>query len=683
MGARVKIAFVEVAGFRGFRDKVRFDLPEGFVVLTGRNGVGKSTVLDAIDFAITGTINKYSVKGAKGHGLEDHIWWVGDGAPEDEYVSVGFVRDGGDHFVITRSRERGLHGSEDEIVKNFCLPYARTSLQTLMQTTLIRDETLAGLSLDLPEQARATAVRTAIGGLLGPDHAKRTGAILQATTNAKDEQRERVALAQADLGRTLTAVTEARRVVETQSDVTAAERTVAAIAPDIADLPGDRASVLRDRVAERKRSIAILEEALARADELQRERLYLYSEAGEKALTTALGTKESTRREKDDADARLAEAQRLDTAERARDALVGHLLALLDHGEALGLQNGHCPLCDAARSSEEFNAAVSAARSRLSTQAAMAARTANGLERARTEVERVTARLASATQQLVDLETRRKSLKDDTERIARTFSEWSLAASPADPDTARRLLLERQDETARLEHALFILESSGAHDRVTALETRVEQLRAQLDGEIAKVTEAERAVEAARQIDSAAKEVANQILAEQFDTVMPLLKELYQRLRPHTDWREIETDFGGRVRASLNLIVGDGRNPQFLFSSGQRRAAGIAFLLAIHLSRPWCLLHSLLLDDPVQHIDDYRALNLVEVLSAVRRTGHQVLIAVEDPALADLLCRRLRSTTLELGRRFELGTASSGSAAVLRQVDISPLPREILTEAIA
>jgi DNA repair exonuclease SbcCD ATPase subunit len=29
-------------------------------VLNGRNGSGKSTVLDAIDFAITGTINKFA-----------------------------------------------------------------------------------------------------------------------------------------------------------------------------------------------------------------------------------------------------------------------------------------------------------------------------------------------------------------------------------------------------------------------------------------------------------------------------------------------------------------------------------------------------------------------------------------------------------------------------------------------
>src|SRR5439155_17057970 len=104
----------------------------------------------------------------------------------------------------------------------------------------------------------------------------------------------------------------------------------------------------------------------------------------------------------------------------------------------------------------------------------------------------------------------------------------------------------------------------------------------------------------ARQINNAVREVRNQVLTEQFDTVMPLLKELYQRLRPHADWREIETDFGGRVRASLNFVVGDGKNPQFLFSSGQRRAAGLAFLLAMLLSRPWCRLRSLLLAHRVQ-----------------------------------------------------------------------------------
>ena len=81
----MKLEFVELAGFRGFRDKVRLDLPSGFVVLTGRNGAGKSTVLDAIDFALTGTINKFVVRGARGGGLDEHIWWVGTGKAAAEH----------------------------------------------------------------------------------------------------------------------------------------------------------------------------------------------------------------------------------------------------------------------------------------------------------------------------------------------------------------------------------------------------------------------------------------------------------------------------------------------------------------------------------------------------------------------------------------------------------------------
>jgi recombinational DNA repair ATPase RecF len=192
-----------------------------------------------------------------------------------------------------------------------------------------------------------------------------------------------------------------------------------------------------------------------------------------------------------------------------------------------------------------------------------------------------------------------------------------------------------------------------------------------------------KAAEAARQIDASAKAVANQILTEQFDTVMPLLKELYRRLRPHTDWIEIDSDFKGKVRASLNFTVGDHHNVPFLFSSGQRRAAGLAFLLAIHLSRRWCNWQTLLLDDPVQHIDDYRALNLVEVLAAIRRSGRQVIVAVEDVALADVLCRRLRSAIGDIGRRFELRTSKSGTSEIASTHDVYPMPLEVLRPAVA
>ncbi|MBY0144216.1 chromosome segregation protein SMC, partial [Methylorubrum populi] len=150
------------------------------------------------------------------------------------------------------------------------------------------------------------------------------------------------------------------------------------------------------------------------------------------------------------------------------------------------------------------------------------------------------------------------------------------------------------------------------------------------------------------------------------------LNELYQRLRPHSEWRTIDYGIRGDVKRFLSLRVGDGLNPQFVFSSGQRRAAGLAFLLSVHLSRPWCTWRTLMLDDPVQHIDDFRALHLVEVLSALQRSGRQIVCAVEDPSLAELLCRRLISEPAAPGRRHDLDLVPGGSAAVVRSTDIAP-----------
>jgi hypothetical protein len=168
---------------------------------------------------------------------------------------------------------------------------------------------------------------------------------------------------------------------------------------------------------------------------------------------------------------------------------------------------------------------------------------------------------------------------------------------------ATQILFNRQEVFSTVEETLFTLENSRSQDRVSNLEARVEQLRSLVESEAARLNEAERSVEIAHQADNAVRQVANELLSEQFDTVLPLLKELYRRLRPHADWSEIEIDIAGKLRASLNFTVGEGYNPQFLFSSGQRRAAGLAFLLAVHLSRPWCALNTLMLDDPIQHID--------------------------------------------------------------------------------
>lgn len=681
----MKLDFVEICGFRGFRDKARFELPAGFAVLCGRNGAGKSTVFDAIDFALTGTINKFAVKKAKGGGLDDHLWWVGDGRADHHYVTVGFTDGLGGDFTISRSRDRGVQASVSNPFARFCLDSLAVapSLETLMQSTLIRDESIVALSVDLPEQQRFAAVRAAIGGLVGPDHSRRTGEVLHAANDLEEKRRRAVQDRQAELGRILSELTEARSVAELSPDVGEALRAIAGAGMELPPEPSARSEVLRRFIASRRQALQELEKARRQSEELAPDLAYVRSPEAAGNLASAQAAVEAAEQARSTAEQLMAAAERADASEKEGDAFATHLAAIIEHGESVGLLEGHCPLCAAMRTPDEFAGAIVDAKKRLSTRGERLAANSKAIADARNALQAAIFNANLAERKLGDEAARAVVAELQLQEIQRVFSKHFFAGSPEDPVTARIMILAEQERVTRLERALYILEASSAIDRVATLELKVAELRQRIDNETEKLDAAQKATQAARRIDVSSQTIANQILAEQFDTVMPLLKELYRRLRPHSAWTEIDSDFGGKVRASLNFTVGEGHNIQFLFSSGQRRAAGLAFLLAMHLSRRWCAWQSLLLDDPVQHIDDYRALNLVEVLAAIRRSGRQVIVAVEDTALADLLSRRLRSKTGELGRRFDLQISRTGSAEIAETQDIYPMPRAVLRAAQA
>jgi chromosome segregation protein len=676
----MKLDFVEISGFRGFKNKTTFQFPSGFAVLTGRNGAGKSSVFDAVDFALTGTINKYQVTEARGGGLNDHIWWVGDGKPDAQYVLIGFSDTHGNRFQVRRSRDKGLEAPESQIASLLCQPELNIPLwpQTLMQTTLIRDEMIAALSLDLTEQQRFSAVQAAMGGLRGTDHSERTKSILRAAEAALAAQKKKVDSAQGELGRALGSLTEARSLAANSSELREVQRLIASVIGKEIVLNQDGLASVRSMILDRRRSIDSLHRMSSELDEIQTTLNYFTSGEGAKEIEGQTLATQAAQRELDSSVLGLQTAMAQYEVQRDQDAMSLHLAGLLEHGESVGLIDGHCPLCDAPRTDKEFLDALSRLKERTAENGARAQSISEQLDRSRQREAAADRGFRLANEAYETLLRRRDDAQRRSEAIKDELSQLPVKIAASSATEVRDGMLRIQEETSSLEQAVIMAEGSSAVDRVASFENRVNQLRETADSETIKLGNIAQAVDLAKQIDKATKVVSNELLSEQFETVLPLLKELYLRLRPHAEWQEIETEIGGHIRASLNFTVGDGRNPQFLFSSGQRRTAGIAFLLAIHLSRPWCKFDTLLLDDPVQHIDDYRALNLAEVLSAIRRDGRQVIIAVEDVALADLLCRRLRSVLGDEGKRFELGMESDGSATIIMETQVSPLPKEVM-----
>ena len=676
----MRIDFLELSGFRGFRDKVRVEFGRGFTIITGRNGVGKSTLCDAVEFAITGLIEKYAVEKSAKESLSDYLWWRGEGKPAAHYVTVSFLSDDDKPFTITRSRESGADRSVEEIHAALCAgPAPDDALRQLTRTSIIRDEWIAALSLDLTETERFDLVRSALGAVEDTESAAKAKEVVAAADKAHTHNEEIYEAARSRLSNRIAQQSEAQAALSRSGDLAAALQTIAAA---ISDASSDVTSQLvsgRNALADRRTRLGHMGEALQLARELAIEQQAFNSQEAVDERQAALTDRDSAQKAKDAADAALAEAERRLTQEEDADAIAASLTLLVEHGERLGLNEDHCPLCAAYRTSEEFSTGLEAARRRIATLS-------SGVQVAR---DAVAAAREATRQPSLDLDAAEANVRSHTESEQRLRAQEEAHVEffdrngldhrfINDVDGLEMEIGRERDLLIDLERALHVLDASQSVSRISSIESDIAGLRSEIDNLADAVSQSQSAASAAREIERSVKRVSAEIIDERLAQISPLLNELYQRLRPHADWRTIDYSIRGDVRRFLSLKVGDGLNPQFVFSSGQRRAAGLAFLLSVHLSRGWTPLRSLLLDDPVQHIDDFRALQLVEVLAALRVDGRQIICAVEDPALADLLCRRLHSTPSQSGRRIDIDLGPKGSNVLVNETEIAPMPVGVL-----
>jgi len=223
-------------------------------------------------------------------------------------------------------------------------------------------------------------------------------------------------------------------------------------------------------------------------------------------------------------------------------------------------------------------------------------------------------------------------------------------------------ILETVRLNTELEHAKR--EESRAKERLASAQERAGRAR--------------KAEAAAQALHDAARRAGGETLDRRLDRVLPLMSELYRRLRPHPIWRDIEYSIRGDVRKFLKLKVGDELNPQFLFSNGQRRATGLAFLLSVNLSLAWSKWRTIMLDDPVQHVDDFRTVHLAELAAQLVLDGRQIVCAVEDAALAELLCRRLPVRSPGTAKRITMGPDKDGDLIIVSEKLLPMLPKSAL-----
>ncbi len=672
----MKLKQIEMSGFRGFKNRTTIPFGTGFTIITGRNGSGKSSICDALEYVLTRRLGRFSPTDVEGgEHIDDYIWWRNGTPSAGRQVKAVFDLDDGSTGERVATPAEIRHSFDESL---FYDDRARISaaLSLLSQTMLIRDESIVRFSTDLPEADRFEFFYRAIGLTDLVRIERRANTLFQQLRRRAEELEREYRLSRDNVAQIISEISEVRTAAArvTTTDMAATQQRLAALTGLSAEAPVRQLATTAGRtLAEQKRKIQALERLNTdvaqssswreqlRILEVQSETIKADLDASESALRAA-------------ADSRTVAADMLRRTQ-TRNVLLGALAQLREQGTRIGLQDGHCPLCGSPVSPGDFEAHLKQIQDEISSQ-----------DRTLSELT------AQEATRRAEYESGRNQFQSKSIEYSRALSDCeTLRTALAQLETEARLLgvklegssIEAELQATRkkaidLQSGLTQLEGSSAFDRIADLEKQRGLAQAGVERVTKQIDLLSKAAQNAKTAADTTKRVSWESVDDCLAALSPLLSELFMRLKPHIDYSEVRYHMRGDIKRFLSFEIGQGINPRFTFSSGQRRALGIAFLLAVHLSRPWCKLRTLVLDDPVQHIDDYRALHFAEVLSSIRQTGHQVICTVQDSALADLLCRRLRSANLGDGMRIDMEYEPGNGAQVKEAQQIGPLPDRVL-----
>lgn len=661
----MKLAYVDLCGFRGYRKRLRLEFGERFTIIDGRNGAGKSTIFDAVEFALTGSIGKYGEAKAAGETIADYLWWTGSGpTPEDRFVEVGFRGEHGEFSLRRTQLEAPDAASVERAMELLCdvRVAPKSPLDQLCVTAIIRDEQIASLSLDLKETDRYAKLRDALGAIDADVWITRAAHVVASA-------KRRVAVAQQDVAAANAEIAAASRRIDEIRAGLVSEAVIAEAVERLRQFSGTAAPPDELSRPVRERIATLSAQAEAIGDLLGR---WANATAEKSRLGSLLEAVETTAREREAAAADLGATQPEEPEEiSSSSSLVAEardLITLVDIGRRVGLHDGGCPLCGRSQSDSDYAEGMASAELRARRLDEGAAQLA----------ERENVRRAAA-ERLVRAERAAEAAKLAHERAAKVVAEFERQRSACglDADATVEAASTRQAQIRKrvsdVASDLWIVETMNLGGELERAQRAESDAKARLARVQERLGMARRAESIAQELHDAARRAAGETLDRRLERVLPLLSELYQRLHPHPLWRDIEYSIRGDVKRFLRLQVGENLNPQFLFSSGQRRATGLAFLLSINLALAWSRWRSILLDDPVQHVDDFRTVHLAEVLAQCLGEGRQIICAVEDVALADLMCRRLPIGAPGEAKWVTLGADADGALANLKERDLLPL----------
>lgn len=144
-----------------------------------------------------------------------------------------------------------------------------------------------------------------------------------------------------------------------------------------------------------------------------------------------------------------------------------------------------------------------------------------------------------------------------------------------------------------------------------------------------------------------------------------LFNSIYGSLNPHRRFKNIDFEVktshgkvGINFKASHGKIVG---TPEYMFSSAQLNTFGVSMFLSMALRQNWLDFDSVLLDDPIQNLDDINVLSFIDLMRSLldRKDNKQVIISTHDERFYNLLIKKFKNYKLKAFRFTSYGEVES------------------------
>ncbi len=664
MPSDVMLEELEISGFRGFRDPVKFTFSGSAVILAGPNGTGKTSFFDAIQWLLVGELDRLVPFRARKN--SEHIVNTYR-RPEPAYVS-GRFRGPESHVVASRRgtweqstlevahEGRSHYGAEAEsVLRGFLCRGSEVPLQVLLQNAGILQQDVMRHVLEAHPGERHEYISALLGlsALEGLQSAVLDAGktVKQRAHAVEEEHRSATAAAEAHAQRV-------RALKDSAVEDSAVEAARERLVSQIAALEQRAPIVVRDheQVAAQRVEFG---EVRAFVERLRQRRGVLAGVSAGRGLAELGQEQEQIQarsllamQAQQQGEERLRVASHEWDAAEARAADLDRLAAL-----ALDLLTEHCPACEQSIDAEQVAdrlrsrtadagplATLRAERDRLSDELV-------SLSGAAAEADEAVVAIGREVSQRQELEVERARLEDEVRQLRTRDRTVALSLGSLDDALATdwdQTVTEISSLLDRIEHLQDLTRSAGGAVEIDRLETESDGLGAE-DSRLAALVEA--AQERSARAESLARaigEARTVITDRRFAAIQPLVEDIYSRLDPHPTFKVLEFDHAMyRSKPTTNAVVRDSieeidAEPLLVFSSSQANIVALSYFLAVGVAAVSRRLPFVMLDDPLQSMDDVNVLGFADLCRYIRR-DRQMFVSTHDKRFASLLERKLVS----------------------------------------